>query len=106
MDTTVSGTQDDPVEFWKGELARSGVAEHEIAEMADHLMEFCDFAGSSPRELIRRVLRDGNVIVKERKKLEDEIERFSGGSVKKANAVRSFMIHNGVRMIAPKPSWL
>lgn len=98
--------KDAAVAKWISDLERSGQTADEIATKVEALDEFCEFAGATPTDLVTRCLCDGSVIIKERKKVEKLIEEFAGESIAKANAVRSFMIHNGIRMISPKPPWL
>ncbi len=97
---------DSALEVWEQQMRRSGVAEEEISSKVSTLLRFCEFVGATPTELVSRCLSNGGVVIKERKKIERLIEEFAGGSVTEANAIRSFMIHNGIRMIAPKPPWL
>ena len=105
---TETGKQEDAamIDHWRKELLDGGATEDEIEKKVGYLVEFCDFANETPSGLVRSVLKDGKVIISKRKALEETIERFAGDSVEKANAIRSFMIHNGVRMIAPRPPWL
>lgn len=94
------------VQAWVSQLRAAGHTEAEITEKLRILEDFCQWAGCRPEELVARCVSDGKVLIKERKKLESLIEEFAADSVAKANTIRSFMIHNGVRMIPPKPPWL
>jgi hypothetical protein len=99
-------SQDEALTAWTRQLERSGLTEDEIAAKVAVLEKFCAFAEASPKELVERCLSNGSVVIKERKRIEKLIDEFAGDSVSDANVIRSFMIHNGVRMIAPKPPWL
>ncbi len=99
-------SKDRAVQKWLSQLERSGHDASEIEEKVSLVEQFARFVGAAPSEIVDRCLSNGGVVIKERKKVEKSIEEFAGGDVAKANVIRSFMIHNGIRMIAPKPPWL
>lgn len=100
---------------WQDALRNSGVGEDEIEERCKLLLAFCDFAELPPDDLVESCVdrEQGKILAKKRKKVETLIDEFAtaeGGSTRaatdRANVVRSFLIHNGVRVIAPKAPWL
>lgn len=104
------------LETWVGGLRDAGLAEDEIAQRRAVLEEFCAFAHATPDELVERCVNreKGRIKVGARRETEAAIEEFGKavdesdprGGVVRANVVRSFLIHNGVRVLAPRASWL
>lgn len=105
------------LDAWTGALSASGVDEEELSRRRAILEEFCEFAGSTPDDLVEGCVdRDrGQIVVKQRKRVEALIDEFAArssatgdkrASTNQANVVRSFFIHNGVRLIAPRAPWL
>lgn len=104
------------MEAWVHALSESGVGEAEIGRRRAVVEEFCAFAEAEPDDLVERCLdrERGQIVVKERKQVEALIGEFgdqtgNGDSrtvTERANFVRSFFIHNGVRLIAPRAPWL
>lgn len=90
-------------DFWG--LPASSVG-RELAGMLDSLSRFCDLVERDPDTIIDECLgpakdRDGLVIrVRARRHYIERIAEFERleGSRSAANAVRSFLIHNGVAM--------
>jgi hypothetical protein len=75
------------------------------------LSRFCDFAGASPDEIIQQCFYrkkdsgDLRISVKARRRFAEMIDDFQGATegsrfekARAGNAVRSFLIHNGVLM--------
>lgn len=104
------------LDAWIDALSASGVDEEELSRRRAILEDFCEFAKRTPDELVEACVdRDrGQIIVKQRKKVEVLIDEFAAqsangdtrASTTQANVVRSFFIHNGVRLIAPRAPWL
>lgn len=104
------------LDAWVHALSESGVGADEIGRRRAVVEEFCVFAEAEPDDLVERCLNRerGQIIVKERKKVEALISEFgeqtengdSRAVTERANFVRSFFIHNGVRLIAPRAPWL
>ncbi len=78
----------------------------EDEKILSYLAEFCDAVGQNPDEMVdaclRRSAEGGPFVLRTRARREfiDRIDKFEQdtGSREKANAVRSFFIHNGVAM--------
>jgi len=104
------------VDRWESALRESGLAETEVAQRRGVLDEFCAFAELGPDEVVESCVdRDkGKIVAGRRKKMEELIDEFAAGdgngagreSTQRANVVRSFLIHNGVRVLTPKAPWL
>lgn len=106
------------VQRWESALRESGLAEPEVAQRRSVLDEFCAFVELGPDEVVESCVdRDkGKIVAGRRKKMEELIDEFAaagdgdGGparqSTQRANVVRSFLIHNGVRVLTPKAPWL
>lgn len=104
----MSGEISESIALWRSGLESNGVPEDEILERISVIDEFAEFVGSTPDEMVATCIDSeaGKVRVKERKRFEAAIDEFAADSVEKANVVRSFLIHNGVRLVAPRASWL
>lgn len=104
------------LERWADALKETGVDDAGIAERTRVLEEFCVFAGTPPDDLVERCVdrEKGRIVPRERKQVEALIAQFaeetSDGAARagteRANVVRSFLIHNGVRVLAPVAPWL
>lgn len=99
---------DESLALWRAGLEGNGVPTSEIDERIGVVEEFAAYVESTPDEIVATCIDSeaGKVRVKERKRFEAAINEFAPGSVDKANIVRSFLIHNGVRLVAPRASWL
>lgn len=106
----------DAVGRWEHALRESGVDDAGIASRRGVLDEFCAFAGLDADEVVETCVdRDqGRIIAANRKKIEVLLDEFATtgtdgdarAATQRANTVRSFLIHNGVRVLAPKAPWL
>ncbi|MBX7161400.1 MAG: hypothetical protein K1X95_14015 [Acidimicrobiia bacterium] len=106
----------DAVVRWEEALRDSGVDDAGIAQRRGVLDEFCAFTGLDAGEVVESCVdrEKGRIVARGRKQIEDLIDEFAaagtGGdtraSTQRANTVRSFLIHNGVRVLAPKAPWL
>ncbi|MFN8104038.1 MAG: hypothetical protein U0U69_06220 [Acidimicrobiia bacterium] len=103
----------DSVEPWRKALQDSGLGDAEVAERIRILGEFCELAELDPDGVVEACVdRDrGRIVAGERKKVESLIDEFAADgdprtATRRANVVRSFLIHNGVRVLAPKAPWL
>lgn len=96
------------IALWRAGLEANGVPADELAERVGVVLEFAAYVESTPDEIVATCIDSeaGKVRIKERKRFEAAINEFAPGSVEKANIVRSFLIHNGVRLVAPRASWL
>ncbi len=104
------------LETWAGALAEAGVDDAGIARRTAVLEQFCAFAEASPDDLVERCVdrEQGRIIPKQRKAVEVLVDQFAQESsdgvaravTERANVVRSFLIHNGVRVLAPVAPWL
>ncbi|RIK08627.1 MAG: hypothetical protein DCC49_08815 [Acidobacteria bacterium] len=101
-------SQGETIRLWRSGLDANGVPSDEIDERVAVVLEFAAYVESTPDEIVETCIDNeaGKVRVKERKRFEAAINEFAPGSVEKANVVRSFLIHNGVRLVAPRASWL
>lgn len=99
---------DETLALWRSGLEGNGVPAEEIDGRIAVVLEFATYVDSTPDEIVATCIDSeaGKVRVKERKRFEAAINEFAPGSVDKANIVRSFLIHNGVRLVAPRASWL
>lgn len=100
---------------WEDALRSSGLDDAEVAQRRGVLDEFCTFAGMDADAVVETCVdRDkGKIVAKGRKRIEDLVVEFAASTdgdarevTRRANVVRSFLIHNGVRMLAPKAPWL
>lgn len=103
------------VDAWIEALRSSGVDLDDIEGRCKLLAEFSGFCESTPDELVESCVdRDGGRIVpRRRKEIEARIDEFAHAegtanreATERANVIRSFFIHNGVRLLAPKAPWL
>lgn len=105
------------LEKWSEGLAATGLGEAEVAERVAVLEEFCRFAELAPDELVERCVdrERGRIKVKERTRVEELIAAFGAqgdgdgdarAAATRTNIVRSFLVHNGVRVLAPRAPWL
>lgn len=99
---------DEALTLWRSGLEGNGVPADEIDKRIAVVLEFAAYVESAPDQIVATCIDSdaGKVRVKERKRFEAAINEFAPGSVDKANVVRSFLIHNGVRLVAPRASWL
>lgn len=96
------------LDLWLKSLEEKQTPQGEIAQKRSTLEEFCAFAETDPDTLVSDCIDEdaGKIRVKERKRIEALIDEFGAGSTERANVVRSFLIHNGVRLVPPKAPWL
>ena len=90
-------------------------ADPEEEEESLRLIEqFCSFVGKGPDEIIGECFKSqGGLNYKKRRLYSGEIDRFTQTldeearrRVRSGNVVRSFFIHNGVRLFAPEAPWI
>lgn len=104
---------------WEEALRRSGLDDGEIAQRRTVLDEFCAYAGLEPDEVVESCVdrERSRISAKGRKQVEELLDDFAAptgegdaaaarAATERANVVRSFLIHNGVRVLAPKAPWL
>lgn len=107
----------DSVGAWQEALRDSGMSETEVAERLATLKEFCELASLPPDDVVETCVdrERGRITAGGRKKIESLIDEFaaaadgdptSRAATRRANVVRSFLIHNGVRVLTPKAPWL
>lgn len=106
----------DAVSRWEHALRESGVDDAGIAQRRGVLDGFCAYAGLDPDEVVETCVdrEQGRIVARSRKKVEALLEEYAAEgadgdarlATQRANTVRSFLIHNGVRVLAPKAPWL
>lgn len=106
------------LERWRQGLSDSGLGDAEVGERVAVLEAFCSFSEQTPDELVERCVdrERGRIKVKERTRVEELIAQFGAlgesddagarAAATRTNVVRSFLVHNGVRVLAPRAPWL
>lgn len=95
-------------------LQEKQVDRQEEEELVKVMEQFCSFVGKDPDEIVGECFKtQGGLNYKKRRLYSGEIERFTetlGAEqrhrVRGSNIVRSFFIHNGVRLFAPEAPWI
>jgi hypothetical protein len=99
------------VRLW---LAEKRVGPEEKQDLLVVMERFCSFTGVEPDEMIQECFKaEGGLNYKKRRHYISEIQRFTDGlpgearsKIQSGNVVRSFFIHNGVRLSAPAAPWI
>jgi hypothetical protein len=99
------------IRFWFDQKKVDPRDEEDLLEL---MQQFCAFVGKDPDEIVGECFKSqGGLNYKKRRLYSDEIGRFTQtlegeerARVQSGNVVRSFFIHNGVRLFAPTAPWL
>ena len=99
------------IRLWLEEKQPSPQEQEELLKVME---TFCSFVGKDPDEMVSECFKtQGGLNYKKRRLYSEEIERFTETlreeqrhRVQTSNVVRSFFIHNGVRLFAPAPPWI